>query len=152
VIIKTPSTYDFKWNIFRSFSPRLWVAVGVTMALLSVSLASVDLFHCRHGLRDDGDYSLTKAMLIVVGAFCQKGTITRRLLAICLRLITFSSRKSFCTAKSHLNLGFPTLNWLISCVLNELSTFQGEKFKYCLHSLSLLVPLNFPFRTYYSSV
>jgi hypothetical protein len=78
VIIKTPSTYDFKWNMFRSFSPRLWVAIGITMALLAISLASIDLLHRRHGLRDDGDYSLTRATLIVFGAFCQEGTLSPR--------------------------------------------------------------------------
>jgi hypothetical protein len=73
-IIMTPSTYDFKWNMFRSFSPRLWVAIGFTMALFSVSLALINLLNLRHGRPDDGDYGLVKTTLIVVGAFCQTGT------------------------------------------------------------------------------
>jgi hypothetical protein len=69
-----PSTYDFKWNMFRTFSPRVWVAIGITMALFSVSLASINILHLRYGHPNDGDYSLVKATLIVVGAFCQTGT------------------------------------------------------------------------------
>jgi hypothetical protein len=80
VIIRTPSKYDFKWNMFRSFSPRLWVAIGFTMALLSVCIASMNLLALRHGIRDVGDCSYTKAVLIVFGAFCQTGTATYRYL------------------------------------------------------------------------
>jgi hypothetical protein len=74
VIIKTPSKYDFKWNMFRSFSPRLWIAVGFTMTVLSVCIASMNLLALRHGIRDDGLYSCIQAMLIVFAAFCQTGT------------------------------------------------------------------------------
>jgi len=78
VIIKTPSTYDFKWNKFCSFSLRLWIAVCFTMVLLSISLALINSLSHWYGLPDDGDYTHTKAVFVVIGAFCQKGNLLRR--------------------------------------------------------------------------
>jgi hypothetical protein len=78
VIIKTPQKYDLKWNMFQSFSPKLWIVVGFTMALLSISLASIHFVNQQHGLQDGGDYTLTTFMFIVFGAYCQKGNIAKR--------------------------------------------------------------------------
>jgi len=78
VIIKTPQTYDLKWNMFRSFSQKLWIVVGFTMALLSVSLASIEFMIRQHGLQDGADYSLTTFIFIIIGAYCQKGNTAKR--------------------------------------------------------------------------
>jgi hypothetical protein len=61
--------------MFQSFSPRLWIVVGFTVALLSVSLAYINFTIRRHGLQDSEDYSLTKTVFIVIGAYCQKGNV-----------------------------------------------------------------------------
>ena len=78
VIIKTPQTYDLKWNTFRSFSPKVWIAVGFTVVLLSVSLAAIEFMTRQHGLQDVGDYTLTTFIFIVFSAYCQKGNIVKR--------------------------------------------------------------------------
>ena len=78
VIIKTPQTYDLKWNMSRSFSPTLWNVVGVTMVLLSVSLAAIEFTIRKHGLQDVGDYGLKTFIFIVFYAYCQKGNIAKR--------------------------------------------------------------------------
>ena len=74
----TPQTYDLKWNMFRSFSPTLWIVIGVTMALLSVSLAATEFMTRKHGLQDGGDYSLKTFIFIIFDAYCQKGNIAKR--------------------------------------------------------------------------
>jgi len=63
--------------MFRSFSPKLWIIVGVTMALLSVSLTAIEYMVRKHGLQDDGDYTLRTFIFIVFGAYCLKGNIKR---------------------------------------------------------------------------
>ena len=78
LIIKKPSTYDLKWNMFQSFSPKLWVVVGFTMALVSVSLASINFITRQYGLQDGADYAPTGFIFIVFGAYCQKGNTTNR--------------------------------------------------------------------------
>jgi hypothetical protein len=59
--------------MFLSFSPKLWIFVVFTMALFSVSLASIEFMIQRHGLQDGGDFTLTTIIFIVFGAYCQKG-------------------------------------------------------------------------------
>jgi hypothetical protein len=54
------------------------MVVGFTMALLSVSLASMEFMIRQHGLQDSGDYTLTTFIFIVFGAYCQKGNIAKR--------------------------------------------------------------------------
>ena len=78
VIIKTPQTYDLKWNMFRSFSPTLWIVVGVIMVLLSVSLAALEFMTRKHGLQDGGDNTLKTFIFFIFDAYCQKGNIAKR--------------------------------------------------------------------------
>jgi len=78
VIIQTPQTYDLMWTMFRSFSPNLWIVVGVAMTLLSVSLAAIQYTVRKHGLQDGGDYTLRTFIFIVFGAYCQEGNMKKR--------------------------------------------------------------------------
>jgi uncharacterized membrane protein len=64
--------------MFRLFTPKLWIVVGFTMALLSVSLASIEFMVRQHGLQDGGDYTLTTFIFIIFAAYCQKGNIAKR--------------------------------------------------------------------------
>jgi hypothetical protein len=78
VIIKTPNAYALQWDMFQSFTLKIWIVVGFTMALLSVSLASINFMIQQHGLQEGGDYTLTKFIFTVFGAYCQKGNRANR--------------------------------------------------------------------------
>jgi hypothetical protein len=63
--------------MFQSFSPKLWIVVGFTMALLSVSLASIEFMIRQHGLQDGGHNTLSTFIFFVFSAYCQKGNIAK---------------------------------------------------------------------------
>ncbi|PSN41923.1 hypothetical protein C0J52_06811, partial [Blattella germanica] len=76
LVIKKPSTYELKWNIFlMPFTQKLWAVILLVMLCLAVSYKAIGFLEIYFGIYHGQQISILGAFLTMVSAFCQQGNI-----------------------------------------------------------------------------
>ena len=101
IIIRKPNLHDLKWNVFLlPFSWRLWIAVGVTMFILTVCLTTIQhmRLYCQHVKKED--LSIVTSAMLITAIFLQKGRGVFFKSCICLSWTVHKILLELCVANS----------------------------------------------------
>ena len=74
IIIRKPSLHDLKWNVFLlPFSVRLWMAVGATIIVLSISMTIIQRLRLCYEHVNKEDLSIVSSTMLIIAIFLQQG-------------------------------------------------------------------------------